>query len=208
MITLAAEEARVLGCLIEKAMTTPEYYPLTANALTAACNQKSSRDPVMSLDETSVVRTVEQLTDQGLAGITRSSGGRAVKYLHRVTDRLEIDDEQAALIAVLLLRGPQTPGELRSRTERYVEFASVDNVEARLSDLITRTEPLVERLAREPGRRESRYRCLLTEPPSEHEPAQHVERPPDPSGDLAARVEALEARIARLESELGLEPED
>ncbi len=220
MFDLTAEEARVLGALIEKQMTTPEYYPLTLNALTAACNQKSNREPVVDYDETMVDQIVTELVDRGLAGITRSSGGRAVKYLHHVDSMLEIDDEQLALIAVLMLRGPQTPGELRARTDRYVEFASVDAVEDRLRDLITRDVPLVERLEREPGRREHRYRCVLVTvadavgaldpapaPPSTPT-TWDLEAPAPPSApttaELEARVSVLEARITRLESELGL----
>lgn len=204
MFDLTAEDARVLGSLIEKQMTTPEYYPLTVNSLVAACNQKSNRDPVVAYDEADVERTVRDLVDRGLAGITRSSGGRAVKYLHHVDSVLEIDDEQLALIAVLMLRGPQTPGELRARTDRYVDFSSVEAVEDRLGDLITRDVPLVECMEREPGRREHRYRCLLISGGDEavdSEPAQPVTTA---SADLEARVAALEARIARLESELGL----
>lgn len=205
MVDLTAREARVLGALIEKQMTTPEHYPLTVNGLTAACNQKSNRDPVVDYDETSVERTVTDLVDRGLAGITRSSGGRAVKYLHHVGTVLEIDDEQLSLVAVLLLRGPQTPGELRARTDRYVEFEGVGRVEERLDDLITRDVPLVERLDREPGRREHRYRCLLAEssPPSV-ETATPPSRDAESRSDLESRLSALEARITRLESELGL----
>ncbi len=205
VLELTSVQARVLGALIEKQMTTPEYYPLTANALTAACNQKSNREPVVTYDEARVEGAVRELDDLGLAGITRSSGGRAVKYLHHAGTALEVDDEQLALLAVLLLRGPQTPGELRARTDRYVEFHGIDAVEERLGDLISREVPLVERLEREPGRREHRYRCLLVE--EEVPTAQTPEPSPAaaPAGpDLEARIASLEARIARLESELGL----
>ncbi len=202
MFQLTSEQARVLGSLIEKQMTTPEYYPLTANALTAACNQKNNRDPVMDLDEASVERVVRDLDNIGLAGITRSSGGRAVKYLQHASSALEVDDEQLALIAVLLLRGPQTPGELRTRTDRYVSFEDVASVEQRLTDLITRDVPLVERLDREPGRREHRYRCLLAG--GGHDPIPLDQPPAAADSELRGRIEALEERVARLESGLGI----
>jgi uncharacterized protein YceH (UPF0502 family) len=205
VLELTPVQTRVLGVLIEKQMTTPEYYPLTVNALTAACNQKSNRDPVVAFDEPTVERAVGELGDMGLAGITRSSGGRAVKYLHHAGRALELDDEQLALVAVLLLRGPQTPGELRARTDRYVEFSGIEAVEERLDDLITRDIPLVEKLEREPGRREHRYRCLLAESTTSGDPTpppSQARATADP--DIETRIAALEARIARLESEFGL----
>ena len=208
---LDATEIRVLGALMEKEQATPDYYPMTVNALIAACNQKSNRDPVMSLDETAVERAVRELDDLGLAGITRSSGGRAVKYLHHAASALEIDDEQLALLGVLLLRGPQTPGELRTRTDRYVAFTDVGAVEQRLVDLVTRDIPLVERLEREPGRREHRYRCVLTgetagpsETPVARAAVHSSHHEPSADSALEARITALEERIARLEAELGL----
>jgi uncharacterized protein YceH (UPF0502 family) len=203
MFELTAAQARVLGVLVEKQMTTPEYYPLSVNALTAACNQKSNREPVVSFDEATAERAARELDDLGLAGITRSSGGRTVKYLHHADSALEIDEEQLALLAVLLLRGPQTPGELRARTDRYVEFADVEAVEVRLTDLITRDVPLVARLEREPGKREHRYRCLLVGGADEG-PAAPAPAAAAPAEQLLeVRIAELEARIARLESELG-----
>ncbi len=193
MDPLKPEEARVFGALVEKAFTTPDVYPLTTNALVAACNQVSNRSPVVDYDEATVEGALRSLDDRGLAGMTRSSGGRTVRYVHRAQTGLELDDEQTSLVAVLLLRGAQTPGELRTRTDRYVSFTDVAAVEERLIDLMHRTVPLVERLERAPGQKENRYRCLLTTDSAE--PALH------PEDD---RIAALEARIAAIEEALGL----
>lgn len=198
---LTPEQARVLGCLIEKQMTTPEYYPMTVNALVSAANQKTNRDPVMSLDDESVEAAIAGLTERGLARFTRAPGARTLKYVHKSPDVLEIDDEQTALVGVLLLRGPQTPGELRSRTDRYVAFSDVATVEQTLTDLITRDVPLVERLDREPGRKEHRYRTLLSEW-SGGAVVAATNRDPD----LLGRISALEERVLRLETELGFDP--
>ncbi|MEX1006191.1 MAG: YceH family protein [Acidimicrobiia bacterium] len=196
MEPLAPEEARVLGALVEKAFTTPEVYPLTVNAIVAACNQRSNRDPVVDYDTETVERALRGLDDRHLARLTRASGGRTVRYVHRCQPTLEIDDEQTALIAVLLLRGPQTPGELRTRTDRYVSFADVAAVEERLGDLMVRTVPLVERLERAPGQKESRYRCLLLE---------HAGSEPDSDPD-PDRLDEIERRLSRIEAALGMEP--
>lgn len=198
MEPLSAEEARVLGALIEKAFTTPDVYPLTTNALVAACNQRSNRDPVVDYDTETVERALRDLDDRGLAGLTRASGGRTVRWVHRAQSALELDDEQTSLIAVLLLRGAQTPGELRIRTDRYVQFSDVAAVEERLVDLMNRDVPLVERLDRAPGQKENRYRCLLMEAA-----AQPTVPPVDED-----RLAALERRISRLESALGLTEEE
>ena len=199
MDTLRPEEARVLGTLIEKAFTTPEVYPLTTNALVAACNQRSNRDPVVDYDAETVEDALRDLDDRGLARLTRASGGRTVRWVHRTQLALELDDEQTSLVAVLLLRGAQTPGELRIRTDRYVSFADVAAVEERLVDLMNRDLPLVERLERAPGQKESRYRCLLTAPGT---PPPAVRRTDDD------RLDALERRIARLEAALSLTEEE
>lgn len=198
MDELSPEEARVLGSLVEKSFTTPEQYPLTTNALVAACNQRSNREPVVDYDAETVERALRDLDDRRLASLTRASGGRTVRYVHRIQDALELDDEQSALIAVLLLRGPQTPGELRVRTDRYVAFDSVTAVEERLVDLMTRDVPLVARLERAPGQKEHRYRTLLVDFVEPDTPATGAPAPD--------RLDALEARIARIERELGLAP--
>ena len=187
MDTLAFEQARVLGCLIEKSMTTPEYYPMTVNALIAACNQKTNRDPVVEFGESTVTEALGSLDRRGMIGVTRVSGGRALKYAHHAGASLRIDDEQLALVAVLLLRGPQTAAELRARTERYSVFGSVQDSEERLEDLMGRDLPLVERVDKEPGQKENRYRCLLIDPPA--------------TADLPTAT-SLEQRVAALEDAL------
>lgn len=197
METLNFEEVRVLGCLIEKSMTTPEYYPMTVNALVAACNQKTNRDPVVEFDEATVAETLGSLDRRGLIGLTRVSGGRALKYGHHAGAVLRIDDELIALIGVLLLRGPQTAAELRARTERYVAFGSLQDAEERLTDLAERDEPLVEHLEREPGQKERRYRCLLVEPGA-------PSATPMPT-DLEQRVAALEEAVEQILRRLGEE---
>ena len=188
------EEARVLGCLIEKSMTTPEYYPMTVNALVAACNQKNNREPVVEFDASTVADALASLDRRGLIGVTRVSGGRALKYAHHAGEALRVDDEQLALLGVLLLRGPQTAAELRTRTDRYVAFGSVQHAEERLQDLIGRDEPLVEHLEREPGRKERRYRCLLTEPAAR---PVSIEATPG-ERELEERVAALEQALAEV----------
>lgn len=205
MEPLSPEAARVLGALVEKDFTTPDVYPLTANALVAACNQRSNRDPVTDYDQTAIDRALRELDDRDLAGMTRASGGRTVRYVHRVQRTLELDDEQTALVAVLLLRGAQTPGELRSRTDRYVQFTDVAAVEERLIDLMSRDVALVERLERAPGQKENRYRCLLLA--TAVGPSSAGLPPPDPAlidPALVERVAELERRLDRIESELGL----
>lgn len=198
MEPLAPEEARVLGSLVEKAFTTPEVYPLTTKALVAACNQRSNREPVVDYDEETVEQALRSLDDRGLARLTRASGGRTIRYVHRAQSALEIDDEQTALIAVLLLRGPQTPGELRARTDRYVQFSDTSAVEERLIDLMHRTTPLVERLERRPGQKEHRYRCLLLDADTTPTAAAAVPVESD-------RLDDLERRLARIEEALGLD---
>jgi len=161
-IELNAIEARVLGTLIEKAVTTPDYYPLTLNSLTAACNQKSNRDPVMALEETQVVRALDHLRDKGLAVQKTLVDARVPKYGHTIEQRVELSPAERAALCVLLLRGPQTPGEVRGRTGRLHEFAELAEVEATLDGLASRPDgPFVSKLPRQPGRREHRYAHLL-----------------------------------------------
>jgi uncharacterized protein YceH (UPF0502 family) len=153
-------EIRVLGCLIEKDLATPEYYPLTLNALTNACNQKSNRDPIMLLEETDVVRGLDSLRKKQLAHQS-AEGVRAAKYCHNLEGHLRLDPEELAILAELLLRGPQTVGELRNRTERMGATGNLQNVESLLQNLMDRESPLVMRLPRQPGHKEHRFAHLL-----------------------------------------------
>jgi uncharacterized protein len=160
---LSAAEGRVIGSLVEKQLTTPQQYPLTLNALVMACNQSSNRDPVVSYSEHLVEVAVARLRDAGLVGFMYPSHGRTVtRYRPILSERLGLDERELALVAVLLLRGPQTAGELRSRTERMAPFDGIEAVDADLERLSNRQEPLVLRLARRPGQKEERWVQLLT----------------------------------------------
>ncbi len=166
-IQLTTLEARVIGCLIEKQITTPDQYPLSLNALVNACNQKSNRDPVLELDERTVQQTVDDLGRKHFVVEKSGFGSRVSKYQHRFCNTeygtLKLDPQELAIVCELLLRGPQTPGELRSRASRMAPFTEVSEVEAALTRLSERPEgPFVVRLAREPGRRESRYAHLFS----------------------------------------------
>lgn len=159
-LVLSDEEARVMGCLIEKEMTTPDQYPMSLNGVTLAANQKSNRDPVVDYSEGTVERTLRDLTDQGLARMVHRPGDRVVKYRHAFDEHLRLDVERTALLAVLLLRGAQTPGELRQRTQRYVDFPSLVEVERMLDRLVE--DGLVVRLERRPGQKEARVVDLVS----------------------------------------------
>lgn len=197
-LQLSTQEARVLGCLIEKEMTTPEYYPLSLNALTNACNQKSNRDPVMTLDETDVVRALDALRFKGMAMQAASDGGRVPKYKHNLAQKLYLEPEEGAILCELLLRGAQTVGELRSRSERMHPFSNLESVEEILHLLTNRKEPLLIKLPRQPGRKENRFAHLLCGTPNIEESAGN-----DPAPEAARRhVEAQEARILALEEEV------
>jgi uncharacterized protein len=154
-------EARVLGALIEKDVTTPDYYPLSLNALVNACNQKNNRDPVMELDEEAVRQSLESLQQKRLAGPARGADSRVTKYEHRVQEVFNFTRGETAVICVLLLRGPQTPGELRGRTERLFRFEEVSDVLATLQRLMQREPPLVKALPRQAGTKEVRYAHLF-----------------------------------------------
>src|SRR5580658_7204184 len=161
-IRLSAAEARVLGALMEKEVTTPEYYPLSLNALVNACNQRSNREPVMALDEEAVRQALHGLEDDHLAGRARSADGRVTKYEHWMGEAFNFSRAETALLCVLLLRGPQTPGELRGRTERLHRFEEIGDVLAGLQKLMEREPALVAVLPRQPGTKESRYTHLLS----------------------------------------------
>lgn len=190
-------ECRVLGSLVEKQLTTPEYYPLTLNALTAACNQKSNREPVMSLDETSILAAVDSLRDKNLVYLYYGSTSRTVKYKHMLPGVFELDEAAVAVIALLLLRGPQTIGELRGRSDRLHEFGDLSEVQETLDALARRDEPLVVKLERQPGQKDSRYAHLLSgevkiDAIQHHEPVTRGSHDP-----------GLELRVATLEAEIG-----
>ena len=202
MTTLLDEaEVRVLGALIEKQIATPEYYPLTLNALTAACNQKNNRHPVVTYDEATVELAVESLRQKNLAYVFYGAGSRVPKYKHVAAENLQLNPAELALACVLLLRGPQTPGELRDRSARLHEFAGLDEVEAALGSLAAREEPVVKRLARRPGQKEARYAHLLSgEVFEQHEDETPEAAAASPSSPLA-RTSAAE-RILKLEQEV------
>lgn len=192
-------EARVLGSLVEKQLTTPEYYPLTLNALTAACNQKSNRDPVVSYDETTITGAVDSLRDKNLVYLYYGSNSRAVKYKHMLPSVYDLDEAGVAIIAVLLLRGHQTLGELRERTGRLHEFSGLGEVQQTLDELGRRDEPLVVKLERQPGQKEARYAHLLSGEVDQQ--AAVRENPVAASGAKNDRIEGLEAEVERLRSE-------
>lgn len=159
---LPPEELRVIGCLVEKQLTTPQQYPLTLNALTSACNQTSNRDPVVSYDERSVEAAVTSAKTRGLARFVHPSHGRsAIRYAHTLKEALGLDHRQLALLAVLMLRGPQTSGELRTRTDRMADFEGLSDVERELKRLSERDDPLIVRIGRRPGQKEDRFAHLL-----------------------------------------------
>lgn len=220
MKSLSLYETRVLGCLIEKSLTTPDQYPLTLNALTSACNQKSNRDPVLDLAEAQVEQVVEGLIEAGLVTRVSGWGSRVPKYQHRFCNtefsELQLSPQEVGILCVLFVRGPQTSSELRTRTQRLCTFSDVLDVEKNLHKMMNRSEgPLLEKLGRLPGQREARYAHLLGE--SEHsEPARPVSGPAikpetgpasiatsgrNPAGD-ADRIRTLELRVEQLEQNL------
>ncbi len=205
-IELDSLEARVIGCMLEKQITTPDQYPLSLHALVSACNQKSNRDPVMSLDEPAVQRTLDALSRKHLVLERSGFGSRVPKYQHLFCNTefgsLRLSAQELAIVCELLLRGAQTPGELRSRAARMASFADVSEVEAALQSLLERESgPLVVRLAREPGRRESRYRHLFGGEPPPEAAAQNPTA--DDATSAGATIEdALADRVARLEEEV------
>lgn len=202
---LSAVEARVLGALIEKRMTTPDHYPLTTSSLVTACNQSSNRDPVVSFDEQTVLDGVNALRDRGMARTVKRAGERAMKHTESAASALDLEEpQQVALLAVLLLRGPQTSGELRLRTERYCEFESLDAVDAELRRMQSADIPTVVLLEREPGQKEPRWMHLLGGDVLEAAaPPQPVVAPPDRVEALADEVADLRRQVARLAADVG-----
>jgi uncharacterized protein YceH (UPF0502 family) len=213
-IVLTAAQARVLGALVEKEVTTPDYYPLSLNALMNACNQRSNREPVMHLDEDDVRQALHGLEDKGLAGRARGADGRVTKYEHWLGEAFNFSRAETALICVLLLRGPQTPGELRGRTERLHSFDEISEVLAGLQKLMEREPPLAAVLPRQPGMKEARYAQLLSgpvesiafaEPAATHESAansgemqERMDRMEQAMDELRQQVAALSAKIDNL----------
>ena len=205
MLLLSAVEARILGSLIEKESTTPEYYPMTLNALVNACNQKSSRDPVMSLDEMTVVHGLARLRDNGVVEERSEPGSRVPRYAHKFERLVQTTPAERAALCVLLLRGPQTTGEIRGRSGRLHEFRDPAEVDSTLQALMTRAEPVVEKMGRQSGHKENRYRHLLGGAPAEEvstptgvapvaaSAAPAITPPPDD-----ARLDALEKKVDAL----------
>ena len=198
-IVLSPEEARVLGCLIEKQITTPEYYPLTLNALVAACNQKNNRAPLVMWEERVVVRALDQLRDKKLASMIAEAGARVPKYKHNAAEVIGLDEKDVAILCELLVRGPQTVGELRTRCERMFPFADLAQVQTALDGLATRPHgALVAKLPRQPGMKEGRFMQLLCGP-APAVPEGEVALPAEPA---RLAVQADDERMAKLEQEL------
>lgn len=196
--TLDPVEVRVLGALIEKEITTPEYYPLSLNALLAACNQKTGRDPVVQYDEQTVEDALERLRQKRLAATITGAGLRVPKHRQRLTEQLNLGRRELALLCVLMLRGPQTPGELRARSASMHAFTDVDEVLACLERMSEQAPPLVVRLPRQPGAREHRYVHLLSGAPEVP-----VDSPTQPAAQAPRdRLSVLEAEVATLRAEL------
>jgi uncharacterized protein YceH (UPF0502 family) len=215
-VILTEIETRVLGSLIEKDITTPDYYPLSLNALVNACNQKNNRDPVMTLDEESVRTSLSSLQERRLAGPASGADSRVTKYEHRLQEVFNFDRREIAVLCVLLLRGPQTPGELRTRTERMYHFEALDDVVSTLDRLSQREPPLAAILARQPGTKESRYMHLFSgEPPAQDvaralpstrsEPALSLSKGQAlPANLTTGSTSSTSDRLAKLEEEVAL----
>jgi uncharacterized protein len=224
-VPISPEEARVLGCLLEKERTTPDAYPLSLNALISACNQSTNRSPVVQYSEATVENALDQLRERSFVRRGVYPGSRVIKYRHVLDEALGLGPPGLALLCVMLLRGPQTPGELKSRTERLHPFKDLVAIEDGLDKLAAREDPLTRRLPREPGQKEARVRELLTDaggevtarvaedapvewkteaaPEAPDAPvARRVEAPAQPDEGLADRVAALEETVASLRTEL------
>lgn len=203
-LNLSEGEVRVLGSLIEKDITTPDYYPLSLNALVNACNQKNNREPVMTLDEEPVQRALASLQERRMAGPAGGADSRVTKYEHRLQEVFNFDRREIALICVLLLRGPQTPGELRGRGERMYRFETLEDVQSALQKLMEREPPLARVLPRQPGTKESRYMHLFSGDQGipiavELHDINHLAMSHDANG---SKISILESEITRLKQEL------
>lgn len=207
MRILSEVEIRVLGALVEKELTTPDYYPLSLNALVNACNQKSNRDPVMTLDEDAVRQALRSLEKEGLAGPADSMDNRVTKYEHRLQEAFNFDRREIAVLCELLVRGPQTLGELRGRAERMYKFEDLGQVQSTLQRLAQREPPVAKMLPRQPGTKEARYAQLLSGEPHAAMQADAQRdasaQPREPARERSAtHGAAADERIARLESDL------
>lgn len=201
----------MLGSLLEKHITTPEYYPLSLNALVNACNQKSNREPMMQLDEDAVRSALRTLADKGLAGPADTTDSRVTKYEHRLQEAFNFDRREAAVLCVLLLRGPQTPGEIRTRTDRMHHFDDLSAVQSALNLLLRREPPLVAQLTRQPGTKEARFAHLLSgeletagsspgraSAPAEEPSSNQPSPPSDRVAELQRAVEELRSEVSEL----------
>lgn len=209
MKELSLYETRVIGSLIEKSLTTPEQYPLSLNALTNACNQKSNREPVLELAEATVRDTSDELVNAGLVTALTGFGSRVTKYQHRFCNtefsEYKFSPQELAIICVMFLRGPQTPGELRTRTNRLCEFKDVQEVEIVLYRMMTRSEPLVAKLPLEPGKRESRYMHLFSGDAEAALSAIPYSTRSETGGEgLAERIVTLEQQVTDLQAEMAV----
>jgi len=200
---LSEIEVRVIGCLVEKQLTTPEYYPLTLNALVAACNQKSNRDPVVSYADGVVNEALDSLRDKNLVYVFYGSTSRVVKYKHMLPSVYSLDPAETAVITVLMLRGPQTAGEIRGRTDRLYDFEGLGKVQQTLDGLAERAESLVIKLERQPGQKDARYAHLLSGPVDVASMNLPRERAVG-GGVLNERVEKLEQDLERVSTELAV----
>jgi len=206
-MTLTPVETRVLGCLMEKERTTPEAYPLPLNSLIAACNQTTNRDPILALGDREVEEALDALRVKKVATVVFGAGSRVQKYRHILPDIYNFSPQEYALLCVLLLRGPQTVGELRGRAERMAPFATLADAENVLHELANGSEPLVRLLPARPGQKERRYVQLLSGEPAENPagnapPMAERESTPPPSAGLPAQVETLAREVAELRGEL------
>jgi len=195
---LAPAEVRVIGSLIEKELSTPDHYPLSLNALTSACNQSSNRDPVMSLEETTVMQAIDTLRRQGLARSIQAIGSRVPKYSHLLAETEELTRAELAVLCVLALRGPQTQAEVRTRAARFMPGDDSTGLDAALEALITREQPVAARLSRRPGQKEARYAHLLSG--DVVEPAADAPQPlstPTPAADRIAALEELAQEFSK-----------
>lgn len=201
---LDAEEIRVLGALMEKSRTTPDYYPMTINALTAACNQKTSRKPVVQYDEEVIIATLHSLKKKGFVATATGGTSRAVKYKHNFGIVYPVDTAEVAILCLLFLRGPQTPGELNTNAGRLYEFESLEEVQSVLEKLASYDPPFVQQLSRRAGQKEMRYIHLLSgQPDFTHEEEAENETPNISSQDLDTRLALVELELSQLKEAFG-----